>query len=249
MSSGKLSGKTALVTGASRGIGRAICTSFAGAGANVIINYCGNSDAANETLRMCEELGTKAITIQGDVADMAQCEAMFALAREFGTPDILINNAGITMDNLVMRMSEEEFSRVIDVNLKGAFLCTKLASRPMIKKRFGRIVNISSVVGITGNAGQANYAAAKAGLIGMTKSCAREFAARGITVNAVAPGFIETDMTAVLPENIRTDMMSGIPMSKFGSSENIASAVLFLCTEDAAYITGQVLNVDGGMVM
>ena len=242
--------KTVLVTGASRGIGRAVCVKFAREGYNLAINYAGNQAEAEKTKALCEEYGVKAIIVQADVSDYAQCEAMFEqITEELGGIDILVNNAGVTRDGMMARMSEEDFDRVIDVNLKGAFICTKLVYRGMAKKRWGRIVNIASVVGITGNGGQANYAASKAGLIGFTKSVAKEFAGRGIRVNAVAPGFIETDMTGVLSEEIQAAIRANIPLDRFGKPEDIAETVFFLTSDSAAYITGQTLAVDGGMTM
>ena len=221
-------GKTALVTGGSRGLGRAVCLELAKGGASVVLCYAGNEAAAQETVREIEALGAKALAIRCDVSDAAQ---------------------GITRDNLLMRMSEADFDAVISTNLKGTFLCMKAVSRLMLKQRYGRIVNLSSVVGLRGNAGQVNYAASKAGIIGMTKSLAKELASRGVTVNAVAPGFIETDMTAALSEAARTAAQNGIPMSRLGAPEDVARAVGFLAGDNAAYITGQVLAVDGGMSM
>ena len=246
----KFEGKTAIVTGGSRGLGRAVCLELAAGGANVVLCYAGNEAAAQETVRAVEALGAKALAVRCDVSDAAQAEELVAAAAEaFGRVDILVNNAGITRDNLLMRMSEADFDAVIAANLKGAFLCMKAVSRLMLKQRYGRIVNLSSVVGLRGNAGQVNYAASKAGVIGMTKSLAKELASRGVTVNAVAPGFIETDMTAALPEAARTAAQNGIPMSRLGAPEDVAKAVGFLASDDAAYITGQVLAVDGGMAM
>ena len=245
-----LSGKIAVVTGGSRGIGRAVCVRLAALGADVAVNYIGGSAEAAVTKELCVRLGVRAITAEADVADYAACEALFAVTeRELGAPDILVNNAGITRDGLILRMTAEDFESVLAVNLKGAFYCTKLACRPMMKKRGGRIINIASVVGITGNAGQANYVASKAGLIGLTKSSARELASRNITVNAIAPGFIETDMTNALSEQIKEKMLESIPLNRLGSPEDVAAAAAFLCGEEAAYITGQVLCVDGGMAM
>lgn len=245
-----LQGRNALVTGGSRGIGRAICLELARQGANVAVNYAGNAQAAEETAAACRELGVQAVTIRADVADAAACEAMVKeVISSFGSLHILVNNAGITRDNLAMRMSEEDFDAVLDANLKGAFLCMKAACRPMMKQRFGRIICLSSIVGLRGNAGQANYAASKAGLIGMSKSFAKELAARGITVNLVAPGFIETDMTAVLPEKVREGLLSSIPMGKLGQPEDVARAAVFFAQPEAGYITGQVLCVDGGMAV
>ena len=245
-----LDGKTALVTGASRGIGRAVALALAAAGARVAINYAGNVKAAEEVKAAVETAGGTAILCQADVADSAAVEAMVAaVAKEFGTIDILVNNAGITRDTLLVRMKDEDFAKVLDTNLKGVFYCTKAVSKLMMKKRAGRIVNMASVVGLVGNAGQANYAAAKAGVIGFSKSVAKELASRGITVNVVAPGFIGTDMTADLPETVKEKALADIPLGKMGEPEDVANAVLFLASDQASYITGQVVNVDGGMVM
>ncbi|MDR0838590.1 MAG: 3-oxoacyl-[acyl-carrier-protein] reductase [Oscillospiraceae bacterium] len=246
----ELEGKIALVTGGGRGIGRELCLALARGGAAVAVNYSGSEAAALETARLIEGLGGRAITVRADVSDFAACEAMFAAVEEtLGAPDILLNNAGITRDNLLLRMSPQDFSDVLGVNLTGAFHCLKLASRAMIKKRWGRIVNIASVVGLIGNAGQANYAASKAGVIALTKSAARELAGRGVTVNAIAPGFIETDMTTGLSDAVREQMLGGIPQKRLGAPSDIAAAAVFLCSGGAAYITGQVLAVDGGMTM
>ena len=245
-----LDGKTALVTGASRGIGRAVALALAAAGARVAINYAGNVKAAEEVKAAVEAAGGTAILCQADVADSAAVEAMVAaVAKEFGTIDILVNNAGITRDTLLIRMKDEDFAKVLDTNLKGVFYCTKAVSKLMMKKRAGRIVNMASVIGLVGNAGQANYAAAKAGVIGFSKSAAKELASRGITVNVVAPGFIGTDMTADLPETVKEKALADIPLGKMGEPEDVANAVLFLASDQASYITGQVVNVDGGMVM
>ena len=245
-----LDGKTALVTGASRGIGRAIALRLAAEGARVAINYAGNVKAAEEVKAAIEAAGGTAILCRADVADSAAVEAMVAdVAKEFGAIDILVNNAGITRDTLLMRMKDEDFAKVLDTNLKGVFYCTKAVSKLMMKKRSGRIVNMASVVGLVGNAGQTNYAAAKAGVIGFSKSAAKELASRGITVNAVAPGFIGTDMTADLPESVKEKALSDIPLGRAGQPEDVANAVLFLASDQASYITGQVVNVDGGMVM
>ena len=245
-----LDGKTALVTGASRGIGRAIALCLAAKGARVAINYAGNVKAAEEVKAAIEAAGGTAILCQADIADSAAVEAMVAnVVKEFGTIDILVNNAGITRDTLLMRMKDEDFAKVLDTNLKGVFYCTKAVSKLMMKKRSGRIVNMASVVGLVGNAGQTNYAAAKAGVIGFSKSAAKELASRGITVNVVAPGFIGTDMTAGLPESVKEKMLTDIPLGRMGEPEDVASAVLFLASDQASYITGQVVNVDGGMVM
>lgn len=245
-----MSTRSAIVTGGSRGIGRAICLQLAAQGVNLIINYAGNAAAAEDTANACRELGVQAIPVQGNVADAAACEALFAKAQEeFGRVDILVNNAGITKDGLILRMSEEQFDAVLDTNLKGAFFCMKLAARIMMKQRYGRIINMSSVAGVRGNAGQVNYSASKAGLIGMTKSLAKELAGRNVTVNAVAPGLVETDMTEVLPEAVKTEMLQDIPMGRAGKPEDIAAAVAFFASEQAGYVTGQVLCVDGGMAV
>jgi 3-oxoacyl-[acyl-carrier protein] reductase len=245
-----LEGKTALVTGASRGIGRAIAIALAEAGADVAVNYAGSEQAAEEVVRRIESLGRNAIKVQADVSSASQAERMVGQVLErFGKLDILVNNAGITRDNLIMRMKEEEFDQVINTNLKGVFNCIKAVTRPMMKQRSGKIINISSVVGALGNAGQANYAAAKAGVIGLTKAAARELASRGITVNAVAPGFIVTDMTDKLPEETRRQLLAQIPLARFGQTEEIARVVCFLASDGAAYMTGQTLFVDGGMYM
>ena len=246
----KFEGKTALVTGGSRGIGRAICLELAEGGANVVLCYAGNEAAAQETVQAVEALGAKALAVRCDVSDAEQVDALVeAVLEAFGRIDILVNNAGITRDNLLMRMSEADFDQVVAANLKGAFLCMKAVSKLMLKQRYGRIVNLSSVVALRGNAGQVNYAASKAGIIGMTKSLAKELASRGVTVNAVAPGFIETDMTAALPEAARTAAQGSIPMNRLGGPEDVAKAAAFLAGDGAAYITGQVLAVDGGMSM
>ena len=243
-------GKVALVTGGSRGIGRAICVELARLGANVALCYAGNAQSAEETVSACEAFGVKALAVQCDVSDaQAVAGLVDAAIKEFGRIDILVNNAGITRDGLLMTMKEENFDAVLDTNLKGAFLCMKAVTRPMMKQRYGRIVNLSSVVGLHGNAGQVNYAASKAGVIGMTKSAAKELATRGITVNAVAPGFIDTDMTAALPENARMGLLSTIPAGRLGAAEEVAKVVAFLASDEAAYVTGQVLAVDGGMSM
>jgi len=245
-----LTGKVALVTGASRGIGRAIALTLAEAGADVAVNYAGSEAAAAEVVALIEAMGRKAVKVKADVSSTQEVEGMFKLVLEtFGKLDILVNNAGITRDNLIMRMKEDEFDQVIATNLKGVFNCVKAATRPMMKQRSGRIINISSVVGVLGNPGQANYVAAKAGVIGMTKATAKELASRGITVNAVAPGFIETDMTDKLPEEMRTQLLQQIPLAKLGQPEDIAKAVRFLASDDASYMTGQTIHVDGGMYM
>ena len=247
---GSMSGKTAVVTGGSRGIGRAICLELARRGANVVFSYAGNTAAADKTLEELKALGVEARAIQGNVADPAAAKTLIDTAvKELGGIHILVNNAGITRDGLAMAMKEEDFDAVIETNLKGAFLCMKAAIRPMMKARYGRIVNMSSVVALRGNPGQINYCASKAGLIGMTKSLAKEMGARGITVNAVAPGYISTDMTAALPDAARQAMLSTIPVGRAGNPEDVAAAVAFLASEEAGYITGQVLSVDGGMGM
>jgi 3-oxoacyl-[acyl-carrier protein] reductase len=245
-----LEGKKALVTGASRGIGRAIAIALAEAGADVAINYAGSEAAARETAAAVEALGRRALLVQADVGKSGEFEAMVDRVLEaFGALDILVNNAGITRDNLIMRMKEEDFDQVIETNLKGVFNGIKAVTRPMMKQRSGRIINISSVVGTTGNAGQANYAAAKAGVMGLTRSAARELAPRGITVNCVAPGFIETDMTDKLSDDIKTRMTGQIPLARFGQAAEVATVVRFLASDAASYITGQTIHVDGGMYM
>ena len=245
-----LEGKCALVAGASRGIGKAIAIALAKEGAKVAINYAGSTEKAEAVKKEIEAAGGTAILAQTDVADAELVQAMVKSVYEtFGKIDILVNNAGITRDGLLMRMKPEDFDAVISTNLKGVFNVTKSASRFMMKKRYGRIINMASVVGLIGNAGQTNYAAAKAGVIGFTKSCAKELASRGITVNAVAPGCIDTDMTAVLSDEIKAEMLKNIPLARMGTPEDVAKAVLFLASDESAYITGQVLNVDGGMVM
>ena len=245
-----IQGKTAIVTGGSRGIGAATAKKLASLGANIAVIYAGNEAAANAVCEECRAHGVKAEAFQCDVADFAQTKETVALIKEaFGTVDILINCAGITRDKLAARMSAEDFEAVIATNLTGAFLMTKAVLRPMMRARAGAIVNLSSVVGLRGNAGQANYAASKAGLIGMTKSIAREVAAAGIRVNAVAPGFIATDMTDAMPEAARTATLAQIPAGHLGEPEDVAHAVAFLVSDESAYITGQVIAIDGGMSM
>jgi len=245
-----LDGKVALVTGGSRGIGRAVTLELAKSGAKVVVNYAGNVNAANEVCETIIAAGGEAIAIQADVADANSVESMVKLIIEkYGHIDILVNNAGITRDNLLMRMKEEDWDAVMNTNLKGIFNCTKLVSRYMMKQKSGKIINMTSVVGIIGNAGQSNYSAAKAGVIGFTKSMAKELASRGITVNAIAPGFISTDMTSVLSDQVKSDLAAQIPLGRLGSPEDVAAAVGFLVSSAANYITGQTLHVDGGMVM
>ena len=244
------SGKTALVTGGSRGIGRAVCLELAKGGANVALCYAGNASAAQETVSACQALGAKALAVRCNIAKSQEVSAFVETAiSAFGSVHILVNNAGITRDGLLMTMKEDAFDAVVETNLKGAFLCMKAVARPMMRQRYGRIVNLSSVVGLRGNAGQVNYAASKAGVIGMTKSLAKELASRGVTVNAVAPGFIETDMTAAMPDAAKAATLASIPMGRLGAAEDVARTAAFLSSEEAAYITGQVLAVDGGMSM
>jgi len=245
-----LGNKVAIITGGSRGIGRAVAIAMAAAGAKVVINFAGNRSAAQQVLDTIQANGGQAIIVQ---ADVSQPEQVDYLVREsinaFGRIDILVNNAGITRDNLLLRMKEEDWDAVLNTNLRGVFLCTKAVSRIMMKQKSGKIINMTSVVGVMGNAGQSNYAAAKAGVIGFTKSMAKELASRSITVNAIAPGFIATDMTAVLSEQVKTDLAEKIPLGRLGEPDDVAAAVLFLASDNANYITGQTLNVDGGMVM
>lgn len=245
-----LENKVALVTGAGRGIGKQIAISLAAEGALVIVNYNGSKDRAVETVQEIEQAGGKAAAYQCNVADDTSCEAMIHdLIETYGHVDILVNNAGITRDNLLMKMTEEDFDQVIDINLKGTFHTIRHLSRYFLKQRSGKIINISSVSGIMGNAGQANYSASKAGIIGLTKSVARELSSRGITVNAVAPGMVDTEMTEVLSENVKEQMLQQIPLRKMGTTKNIADVVVFLASDKADYITGQVIAVDGGMTM
>jgi 3-oxoacyl-[acyl-carrier protein] reductase len=242
--------KVAIVTGGSRGIGRAIATTLAAAGAAVVVNYRDNQAAADEVVAAIVAAEGQAIAVKADVSKQADVDALFKAATErFGKVDILVNNAGITRDGLLLRMKEDDFDAVIDTNLRGVYLCTRAALRPMSRAGGGRIINISSVVGIAGNAGQANYAAAKAGIIGFTKSIAREMASRSITVNAVAPGYIETEMTGVLSEQVRGAILEAIPLARLGAAQDVADLVCFLASDAAAYITGQTIAVDGGMVM
>ena len=245
-----LDGRHALVTGASRGIGRAVALALAAEGASVALNFAGNVAAAEAVRDEIERAGGKAILVPADVSDEGAVEAMVkTVAEAFGSIDILINNAGITRDGLLLRMKEADWDAVLNTNLKGVFLCAKAVSKLMMKKRYGRIVNMASVVGLVGNASQANYAAAKAGVIGFTKAMAKEMASRGITVNAIAPGFIHSDMTDILPDKVKEARLAGIPLGRAGEPTDVAQAALFLASDQAAYITGQVLQVDGGMVM
>jgi 3-oxoacyl-[acyl-carrier protein] reductase len=243
-----LTGKNVLVTGAARGIGRAIALTLAGYGADVAVNYSGSREKAEETAEEIRSLGRRAVVIQADISQQEDCRRMFAEAeKELGSVDILVNNAGITRDNLAVRMSEEQFDQVIATNLKGAFFCMQLAGKSMMKRRSGRIISISSISGVRGNAGQINYCAAKAGIVGMTKCLAKELASRNITVNAVAPGYIDTDMTSALPERVKESVLAQVPLGRMGRPEDIAETVAFLASDRAAYITGQTILVDGGM--
>ncbi len=245
-----LKGKNAIVTGASRGIGKTIALMMAKEGANIAINYSVNDKAAMEVVNEAKKFGVAALAKKADVSQYHEVEEFVdSVLNELGSIDILVNNAGITRDNLLIRMSEDEFDQVIQVNLKGVFNLTKTVSRTMIKRRTGKIINIASIVGITGNAGQSNYAASKSAVIGFTKSIAKELASRCINVNAIAPGFIETDMTSAIPEKIREQMKSLIPLKRPGKPEDVANAVLFLSGSQSDYITGQVINIDGGMLI
>lgn len=245
-----LDGQVVLVTGGSRGIGRAVALACAREGAHVVINYAGNVKAAQSVVEEISDMGRKCLAVQADVSKASDVERLVeeSLA-DFGKIDVLVNNAGITRDGLLMRMKEEDWDAVLETNLKGIYLCTKAVTKGMMKQRSGRIINMTSVVGVMGNTGQANYAAAKAGVIGFTKSMAKELASRNINVNAVAPGFIHSDMTSVLPENVQKAMTDAIPLARMGEPEEVADAVLFLASKASRYITGQVLHVDGGMVM
>ncbi|WP_391208601.1 3-oxoacyl-[acyl-carrier-protein] reductase [Psychrobacillus sp. L4] len=247
---GKLEGKSAIVTGASRGIGKDIALYLAKEGAKVAVNYSGSKEKAEAVVEEIKSLGGEAFAVQANVDHAEDVQKLISETMEnFGTIDILVNNAGITRDNLLMRMKEQEWDDVLNTNLKGVFLCTKAVTRQMMKQRHGRIINITSIVGVSGNPGQANYVAAKAGVIGLTKSTALELASRNITVNSVAPGFITTDMTDALSEEVKTQMLNQIPLAKFGNPEDIAKAVAFLASDDANYITGQTMHVNGGMYM
>ena len=245
-----LKGKLAVITGASRGIGKCIATKFAKEGANVVINYRNNEEEALKVKQELEDLGSQVLVVKADVSELEQAENLIKEAKkEFGRVDILVNNAGITKDNLIIRMKEEDFDSVIKTNLKGAFNCLKAVTPIMLKQKYGKIVNMASVVGVVGNPGQVNYCASKAGLIGMTKSLAKEIGSRNITVNAIAPGFIDTDMTKILSDDQKKKILSQIPLNKFGNVEDIANVALFLGSENSNYITGQVIHVDGGMAM
>ena len=242
--------RVAVVTGGSRGIGRAVCVRLAKAGYDICLNYAGNAAAAEETAALCREAGAQVLTVQADVSSTQGCTDLFdAVKKQFGRVDVLVNNAGITRDGLLLRMSEADYDAVLDTNLKGAVFCCKAASRMMMHQRYGRIINMTSVVGLRGNAGQVNYAASKAGLIGLTKSLAKELASRNITVNAVAPGFVGTEMTDAMPEAARTAALATIPAGRMADPDEIARAVEFFAAEGSSYITGQVLCVDGGMAV
>lgn len=246
----KFNGQSAIVTGASRGIGREIALKLASEGAKVVVNYSGSKEKAEAVVAEIEAHGGQAIVHQANVSNAEEVKGLVdATMAAFGSIDILVNNAGITRDNLIMRMKEEDWDTVIDTNLKSVFLCTKAVSRQMMKQRAGSIVNVASIVGVAGNAGQANYVASKAGVIGLTKTTAKEFAPRNIRVNAIAPGFIETEMTDALPEEIKTAMLTQIPLAKLGQAKEVANVVAFLASSEASYMTGQTLHVDGGMVM
>ena len=245
-----MEGRVALVTGGSRGIGRAICVELARNGARVAVNYAGSSQAAQETVELCRALGVEAEPFQADVSDPAACEALVSAVKErFGQIDILVNNAGVARDGLLMTAKEADFDQTLDTNLKGSYFCMKAVSRLMLRQKYGRIVSLSSVVGLRGNPGQTAYAASKAGILGLVKAAAKELAGRDITVNAIAPGCIETDMTAVLPEKAREAMLTTIPKGRPGAPEDVARAVAFFAAAESAYITGQVLCVDGGMAV
>jgi len=245
-----LKGKCAIVTGASRGIGKAIALKLASLGANIVLNYRSNEKEALEVETEIKGMGVETLCVKGDISKSEEVDNLINSAKEkFGTIDVMVNNAGITKDGLIIRMKEEDFDNVIDVNLKGVFNCLKAITPIMMKQKHGKIINLSSVVGITGNAGQVNYSASKAGVIGMTKSLAREIGSRGITVNAVAPGYIETDMTEALADKYKEDMKKSIPLKRLGKASDVANVVAFLASESADYVTGQVIQVDGGMLM
>ena len=246
----QLEGKTAVVTGSARGLGKAIARKLASMGANIVLNDIGTSDSLDATAEEFRNAGCKVAVTRGDVRNADDVKAMIATAVEaFGRVDILVNNAGITKDKPMAMMSEEDWDAVLDINLKGAFLCTKFAAKQMMKQKYGRIVNIASIAGRYGNKGQANYSASKAGLIGLTKTTAREFASRGITCNAVAPGMIKSKMTDVLPEELKQKYLDSIPLGRFGTPEDVAGVVAFFASDDSAYVTGQVIDIDGGLVM
>lgn len=246
----QLKGKTAIITGSSRGIGKAIAFKLGKMGANIVLNGSSASEALSKAETELKEAGINVIATVGDVRKLEDVEAMFKVVEEvFGKIDILVNNAGITRDKLIMRMSESDWDDVLDINLKGAFLCTKVASKTMMKQKNGKIINITSVIGVMGNPSQTNYAASKAGLIGLTKATAKELASRGINCNAVAPGLIATEMTDILPENVKENYLNSIPQKRYGTPEDVANVVGFLVSEEANYITGQVIHIDGGLVM
>ncbi|WP_252231314.1 3-oxoacyl-[acyl-carrier-protein] reductase [Clostridium sp. ZBS15] len=245
-----LKGKCAIITGAARGIGKAIAFKLASLGANIVLNYRSSEEEAKIVASEIEKMGVEVLTVKGDISKLEDVENIISEAKsKFGIIDIIVNNAGITKDTLILRMKEKDFDDVIDVNLKGVFNCLKSITPVMVRQKYGKIINISSVVGVAGNAGQVNYAASKAGVIGMTKSLAKELGARGINVNAVAPGFIETDMTSVLGEKVKEEAKKNIPLKRFGTPEDVAGVVAFLASENSNYVTGQVINIDGGMVM
>lgn len=245
----ELTGRVALVTGSARGIGKAICLKLAELGANIVVNDVGNEELAQELVEQIKKMGSEAVFIKANVAKLDKANSLIeSIIEKFGKIDILVNNAGITRDNLLVRMKEEEWDAVLTVNLKGTFNCSQAVSKYMMKQRSGNIINIASVVGITGNPGQANYSASKAGVIGLTKTIAREMASRGVRANAVAPGFIETEMTQKLPEDTRSAINKQIPLGRFGQPEDVANLVAFLASDESGYITGQVIQIDGGMV-